>query len=376
MGAIAALFLLPIFPMNVDAAKGDQGVDWAIYQGAQGQFGYAHDKFSISQIGGYNAGGLYNQSTYESQVNSTLAQGKRAHTYIWYDTWGNMSIAKTTMDYFLPKVKTPRGSIVALDFEHGALATIPDGYGGYTSSPSERAANTETILYGMRRIKDAGYTPMYYSYKPFTLKHVDYQRIIKEFPDSLWMAAYPNNNVTPYPVWSVFPSMDGVGIYQFTSTYVGGGLDGNIDLTGITDNGYTTLPDPNPSETTDIYRAGQNYSVMEVKSDKGHVDGFGAMTGKIKAEGWSTRTHKYQYAFIRDRTTGKELKRIKLKDLPRADAAKVYNRSDTAGFQIEFNQKDVAGHSIIIMIRSTNDPKGDTKGGFNDLTETRWYLDV
>ena len=70
------------------------------------------------------------------------------------------------------------------------------------------------------------------------------------------------------------------------------------------------------------------------------------------------------------------MKRIKLKDLPRADAAKVYNRNDTAGFQIEFNQKDVTGHSIIIMIRSTNDPKGDTKGGFNDLTETRWYLDV
>ncbi|MDB1722980.1 GH25 family lysozyme [Enterococcus avium] len=362
LSLVTALFLLPVFPVNVDAAKGDQGVDWAIYQGAQGQFGYAHDKFAIAQIGGYNAGGLYNQWTYESQVNSALAQGKRAHTYIWYDTWGSMSIAKTTMDYFLPKVKTPRGSIVALDFEHGASGN--------------KQANTDTILYGMRRIRDAGYTPMYYSYKPFTLANVYYQQILAEFPDSLWMAAYPNYNVTPYPVWSVFPSMDGVGIYQFTSTYIGGGLDGNIDLTGITDNGYTTLPAPNPSEVTDIYRAGQNYSVMEVGNGKGHVDGFGAMAGKIKAEGWSTRTHKHQYAFILDRTTGKELKRIKLKDLPRADAAKVYNRNDTAGFQIEFNQKDVTGHSIIIMIRSTNDPKGDTKGGFNDLTETRWYLDV
>jgi LysM repeat protein len=52
------------------------------------------------------------------------------------------------------------------------------------------------------------------------------------------MAAYPNYNVTPSPVWSVFPSMEGVAIYQFTSTYVAGGLDGNVDLTGITDNGY------------------------------------------------------------------------------------------------------------------------------------------
>ncbi|MEY8498902.1 LysM peptidoglycan-binding domain-containing protein [Enterococcus avium] len=232
----AALLLMPISTVN--AAKGDQGVDWAVYQGAQGKFGYAHDKFSISQIGGYNANGLYDQWTYKSQVASTIAQGKRAHTYIWYDTWGSMSIAKTTMDHFLPKIQTPKGSIVALDFEHGALASIPDGYGGYISSSTEKAANTDTILYGMRRLKQAGYTPMYYSYKPFTLNHVDYQRIIKEFPNSLWMAAYPNYNVTPSPVWSVFPSMDGVAIYQFTSTYIAGGLDGNIDLTGITDNGY------------------------------------------------------------------------------------------------------------------------------------------
>nr|WP_311902098.1 LysM peptidoglycan-binding domain-containing protein [Enterococcus avium] len=224
LSLVTALFLLPIFPGNVDAAKGDQGVDWAVYQGAQGKFGYGSDKFSISQIGGYNAGGLYNQWTYSSQVASTIAQGKRAHTYIWYDTWGSMSIAKTTMDYFLPKIQTPKGSIVALDFEHGAS--------------SNKQANTETILYGMRRIKAAGYTPMYYSYKPFTLQYVNYQQILAEFPNSLWMAAYPNYNVTPKPVWSVFPSMEGVAIYQFTSTYVAGGLDGNIDLTGITDNGY------------------------------------------------------------------------------------------------------------------------------------------
>ncbi|WP_326932382.1 GH25 family lysozyme, partial [Enterococcus avium] len=142
----------------------DQGVDWAVYQGAQGKFGYAHDKFSISQIGGYNANGLYDQWTYKSQVASTIAQGKRAHTYIWYDTWGSMSIAKTTMDYFLPKIQTPKGSIVALDFEHGAS--------------SNKQANTDTILYGMRRIKQAGYTPMYYSYKPFTLQYVYYQQIL------------------------------------------------------------------------------------------------------------------------------------------------------------------------------------------------------
>ncbi|EHB6453951.1 LysM peptidoglycan-binding domain-containing protein [Enterococcus faecalis] len=227
VGALVALFFMPL---NVFAAKGDQGVDWAIYQGEQGRFGYAHDKFAIAQIGGYNASGIYEQYTYKTQVASAIAQGKRAHTYIWYDTFGSMDIAKTTMDYFLPRIQTPKNSIVALDFEHGASSDVN--------------ANTETILYGMRRIKQAGYTPMYYSYKPFTLQYVDYQRIIKEFPNSLWIAAYPSYEVTSEPLYAYFPSMEGIGIWQFTSTYIAGGLDGNVDLTGITDNGYTATDKP------------------------------------------------------------------------------------------------------------------------------------
>ncbi|EHQ9056561.1 LysM peptidoglycan-binding domain-containing protein [Enterococcus faecium] len=264
-GALVALFLLPI---NVFAAKGDQGVDWAIYQGDQGRFGYAHDKFAIAQIGGYNANGIYEQSTYKTQVASAIAQGKRAHTYIWYDTYGNMDIAKQTMDYFLPKIQTPKGSIVALDFEHGAS--------------SDRNANTETILYGMRRIRQAGYTSMYYSYKPFTLKYVDYKRIIKEFPDSLWIAGYPSYNVTPEPLYNYFPSMDGVAIWQFTSTYIAGGLDGNVDLTGITDNGYTNSD--KPQTDTPAINAGEETS----ETPKSQIKVGDTVKVNFSANQWAT----------------------------------------------------------------------------------------
>ncbi|EOS8057856.1 LysM peptidoglycan-binding domain-containing protein [Enterococcus hirae] len=264
-GALVALFLLPI---NVFAAKGDRGVDWAIYQGDQGRFGYAHDKFAIAQIGGYNAKGIYEQSTYKTQVASAIAQGKRAHTYIWYDTYGNMDIAKHTMDYFLPKIQTPKGSIVALDFEHGAS--------------SDRNANTETILYGMRRIKQAGYTPMYYSYKPFTLQYVDYQQIIKEFPNSLWIAGYPSYNVTPEPLYNYFPSMDGVAIWQFTSTYIAGGLDGNVDLTGITDNGYTNSD--KPQTDTPAINAGEETS----EKPKSEIKTGDTVKVNFSAKNWAT----------------------------------------------------------------------------------------
>ena len=263
---LIGLFFLA--PVSTFAAKGDQGVDWAIYQGEQGRFGYAHDKFTIAQIGGYNASGIYEQYTYKTQVASAIAQGKRAHTYIWYDTFGSMDIAKATMDYFLPRIQTPKNSIVALDFEHGASSDVN--------------ANTETILYGMRRIKQAGYTPMYYSYKPFTLQYVDYQRIIKEFPNSLWIAAYPSYEVTPEPLYAYFPSMDGIGIWQFTSTYIAGGLDGNVDLTGITDNGYT---DTNKPETdTPATDAGEEIE----KTPNSNVKVGDTVKVKFNVDAWAT----------------------------------------------------------------------------------------
>ncbi|WP_309300344.1 GH25 family lysozyme, partial [Lactococcus lactis] len=224
----AAIGMVAFFVVSasgpVFAAVGDQGVDWSKYNGDYGNFGYGHDKFAFSQIGGTYGGSFVDQATYSTQVASAIAQGKRAHTYIWYQVAGSQEIAKAALDRYLPKIQTPKNSIVALDYEGGASG--------------DKQANTDAILYGMRRVKAAGYTPMYYSYKPYTLANVNYKQIIKEFPNSLWIAAYPNYEVTPVPNYSFFPSMDGISVFQFTSTYVAGRLDGNVDLTGITDNGY------------------------------------------------------------------------------------------------------------------------------------------
>lgn len=250
------------------AAVGDQGVDWSRYQGPNGVFGYSHDKFAISQIGGVNGGGIYKQSTYETQVASAIAQGKRAHTYIWYQVGSNASLGEQVLNTFLPQVQTPKGSIVALDYE---------------SSPSpNKQANTNAILHGMRMIKAAGYTPMYYSYKPFTLANVYTDQIIREFPNSLWMASYPSYNVTPTPNYNVFPSMDGVAIYQFTSTYIAGGLDGNIDLTGITDNGYTK--NNNPKTETPAINQGQQAE----NTPKADIAVGNQVKVKFSANNWAT----------------------------------------------------------------------------------------
>lgn len=250
------------------AAVGDQGVDWSRYQGANGIFGYGHDKFAICQIGGVNGGGMYGQTTYETQVASAIAQGKRAHTYIWYQVGGNASLGEQVLNTFLPQVQTPKGSIVALDYESGASA--------------DKQANTNAILHGMRMIKAAGYTPMYYSYKPYTVANVYADQIIREFPNSLWMAAYPNYAVTPAPNYNVFPSMDGVAIYQFTSTYIAGGLDGNVDLTGITDNGYTKHD--NPKTNTPAIAQGQQAD----NTPKSDIANGNQVKVKFSANAWAT----------------------------------------------------------------------------------------
>lgn len=215
---IFCITVLSLSTIPVSAAKGDQGVDWARYQGTTGKWGYAHDKFAICQLGGTVDGwNTYDQSTYKTQVAATIAMGRRAHTYIWWQNVTTQQQADKVLDYFLPKVQTPKQSIVALDVESGQQ-------------------NTAVVDYALTRIKQAGYTPVLYGYKSYLVNHVDLASLAKKYP--LWLAAYPDYNVTTKPNYSFFPSYGNVGIYQFTSTYVAGGLDGDVDLTGITDNGY------------------------------------------------------------------------------------------------------------------------------------------
>lgn len=236
--ACAGLFLCS---QNVYASRA-QGTDLSRYQGYTAVKGQASDEFAISQIGGINANGIYTQNTYQSQVATGIAQGLRMHTYIWYQVGGDKQAAKQCMDYFLPRVQTPKNSIVALDYEDGASC--------------DQSANTDAILYGMNRIKQAGYTPVYYSYKPYTLAHVDYKRILTAYPNSLWIAAYKDYNITTTADYAYFPSMDGVGMWQFTSCYRAGGLDGNVDLTGITDSGYNNGNPEKPETHTPAVDAG------------------------------------------------------------------------------------------------------------------------
>lgn len=224
----AAFLLVGVSTVSVNAAKGDRGTDQSEYQGQYGRLGYGDETFEFSQVGGYYNGSFVPHWTYGSQVQSARARGLHAHTYIYSQFSGRWQ-ADQMLNYYLPRVQTPRGSIVALDVESGN----PD---------------TDSVMYALGRIKDAGYTPVLYGYKNFLLNHLNLQYISQNYP--LWLAEYPDYAVRRFPNYGFFPSFNNIAIFQFTSTYLPGGLDGDVDLTGITDNGYTKNINPQTKQPT------------------------------------------------------------------------------------------------------------------------------
>ena len=79
----------------------------------------------------------------------------------------------------------------------------------------DKQANTNACLRFMELIEEAGYIPIYYSYKPFTLNNVYYEQIIERFPNSLWIAGYGLND--GQADFEYFPSMDGIRWWQYSS---------------------------------------------------------------------------------------------------------------------------------------------------------------
>jgi lysozyme len=230
-----ALLIVPLSDTAHATTVKHYGVDWSKYQGNNGKWGYGRDDFSVSQIGGYYNGSFVPQTTYSTQVANTIALNKRAHTYI-YAQFSGTAQADQMLDYYLPKVQTPKGSIVMLDVESGN----PD---------------TDSVLYALKRVKDAGYTAVLYGYRSFLTSHLDLASIAKQYP--LALAEYKDYKVTAEPDYNYFPSFDNVQLFQFTSTYVAGGLDGDVDFTGITENGYKGGNAQKPQTSTPAITTGK-----------------------------------------------------------------------------------------------------------------------
>ncbi|MDC7952779.1 GH25 family lysozyme [Liquorilactobacillus mali] len=238
--SLIAPFFIALNANASTSTKGDYGVDNSTYQGTLGNLGSADTKFNIVQIGGiYNNSVIY-QSTYATQVQYTIAQGRRAHSYIFLADGSNQTRTKRYVADMLSKIQTPKNSIVAIDYESGATSDVE--------------ANTANIKVAMQLVKDAGYTPVLYSYRPYLKSYVNTDEIANVFgTNKIWIASYKTTSRQTTADFNYFPTFDNVAIWQFADNYGTNsiGVDGDIDLTGITGNGYnSTTTASNTGATT------------------------------------------------------------------------------------------------------------------------------
>ena len=118
--------------------------------------------------------------------------------FAWFG--GDLDEAEREARYFLNNVPQ-KVKYLCLDYEDHASG--------------DKQANTDACIRFMEILKENGYEPIYYSYKPFTLNNIYYDQILAKFPNSLWIAGYGLND--GHADFEYFPSMDGIRWWQYSS---------------------------------------------------------------------------------------------------------------------------------------------------------------
>lgn len=192
--------------------KGDYFIDVSAYQSA--------DLTGICQASG-TRNTIIKVSEGVGWLSPVMAQQTNTSNCIGYYHFarfgGNLGTAQAEANYFISNLPSHPRYLVC-DYEDGASG--------------DKQANTNAVLAFMDVCKSNGFEPIYYSYKPYTLANVYVDQITARYPNSLWIAAYPNYDVTPHPVWEIYPNMSHTKWWQFTSTGISGGLDKNVVIVG------------------------------------------------------------------------------------------------------------------------------------------------
>ncbi|KAA9205791.1 DUF1071 domain-containing protein [Enterococcus faecium] len=143
---------------------------------------------------------------------------------------------------------------------------------------------------------------------------------------------------------------------------------------GFTDENPTTSDD---KPVIDPTRAGAANPTLTDGTNYAHIDQFGEIeNANLHVAGWHIANYKYEYIFIMDYNTGKELARVKADGIYRPDVNQAHNTSGNVGYHVSFNMRNFPNKKVYVMMRATNDPEGNTKGGAQDFHDKRWYLNI
>lgn len=160
------------------------------------------------------------------QLKQQLDTSENVGLYHFARFGGNVSQANAEADYFIKHLPAnSAGKIGMCDYENDAS--------------SNAQANTDAILAFMRKVKQAGLIPIFYTYTSYLYKadgslNIYLDKILQEFPDCFWEAWYATMNPSDSPTWQYQPKLSGTAtMWQWTSRYKGHNLDANVVLKDI-----------------------------------------------------------------------------------------------------------------------------------------------
>lgn len=229
------------FANNVSASTREEGVDVSSYQGSSSSYFKTLKnngaKFAVVKVGGSGGGESYHYQNPRAsmQLANAKANGLAVGAYFWAQCGSSSSEALRMAKLAVSDAKRAglkSGSVIAMDYEAGAYA-------------SQKTANTNAVITFLNYVKKAGYKPLFYSGASFARSNVDTKKLISKFGKSIiWIASYKTTNAQYAPDYNYFPSMNGVGIWQYADNWKGLNVDGNVQFTKVISNGSVTKKTP------------------------------------------------------------------------------------------------------------------------------------
>ena len=197
------------------------GVDVSSYNNTDlTQYARQGAKYAIVKL---SEGTTYVNPKAQGQISSAKQNNMLVQGYHYATFGNNVQQAHLEAQYAIQNAHAlglSKGAYLACDYE--STDNNPSG---------DKNANTQAVLAFMQDIANAGYQPLAYSSASFFNQYLNKAQIIAQFPNSLWVAAYPDgSNAVDHANFDYFPSTEGVVQWQFTSNKDGMHVDGDINV--------------------------------------------------------------------------------------------------------------------------------------------------
>lgn len=204
---------------NAHLDKGVFGVDVSSFQGTD-LSNYARNGAQYAIVKLTEGTGYVNPHA-AGQIASAKANNMMVMAYHFARFNGSVAEAQAEANYFLANASSlPKGSVLILDDE--------------ASFSGSQSANTQAAIAFMQAIQNAGYVPYIYTSSSMGHNQLNINSIESAFPNSYWVAAYPNGNgATSSPDYGYFPSNPGVVMWQYTDNWKGMGVDASVTMLPI-----------------------------------------------------------------------------------------------------------------------------------------------